>query len=411
MESSYLIALALIAASGFFSLFEGSLRSARMPRLKKEADDSARRGRAERYRRVQKAAENPGQYYAAARVWVCILRTVAVVLVIKTPVPLAIGTAALILAFLIIGDLIPRIIARIAPESIAAGIFPLFRLLALPLKPIFLLAETAAEKLRLGFLTTTGDSGMTEVELRHALIEGEKSGIVESKERTIVENVFYLGDRPLGAFMKHRSEVQWLDINALAEEIRAKVLENRDQRCFPVADGTLDEIIGMIFTEDVILDCASEAPAGLRAIMRKAQFAPETMPALKAFESFRQGQANFLFVMDEYGGFAGMVSLRALMEEIVGELAAPARQEEQAVKKADGSWIASGALHIDDAAELLSMPDLAACGDYHTLAGFVLSLAGELPAPGDSFEYQGYRFHILDMDGNRIDRIEIRKIV
>jgi putative hemolysin len=327
------------------------------------------------------------------------------------PLPLVFGIAALVLAFLIIGDLIPRIIARVAPERIAAGIFPLFRLLALPLKPVFLLAETAAEKLRLGFLTTTGDSGMTEVELRHALIEGEKSGIVESKERTIVENVLYLGDRPLGVFMKHRSEVQWLDINAPPEEIRAKVLEHREQRCFPVADDTLDEIIGSIYTEDVILDCASEAPEGLRAIMRKAQFAPETMPALKAFESFRQGQANFLFVMDEYGGFAGMVSLRALMEEIVGELAAPARQEEQAVKKADGSWIASGALHIDDAAELLSMPDLAACGDYHTLAGLVLSLAGELPAPGDSFEYQGYRFHVLDMDGNRIDRIEIRKIV
>jgi putative hemolysin len=210
--------------------------------------------------------------------------------------------------------------------------------------------------------------------------------------------------------MTHRSDIQWLDINTPPDELRAKVMEYRQQRCFPVADGTLDAIIGAAYPEDIIINFASPAPANLRSVMRKPLFAPETMPALKAFESFKRGKADFLFVMDEYGGFAGMVSVRDLMEEIVGELAASAGEEERAEQQADGSWLAGGGLNIDDAAELLSLPGLSAASDnYHTLAGFVLSLAGELPRPGDSFEYQGYRFTVMDMDGNRIEKIGITR--
>jgi len=228
----------------------------------------------------------------------------------------------------------------------------------------------------------------------------------------MVEGVFYLGDRPLGTFMTHRSDIQWLDVNDPPEEIRAKVLEHRSQRCFPIADGTLDAIIGAAYLEDIILDLSSNSPAGLRAIMKKALFAPETMPALKAFESFRRGKADFLLVMDEYGGFAGMVRVHDLMEEIVGELTAPgAGDAEETVRLEDGTWLADGALNIDDAAQLLSLPGLsAASGDYHTLAGFVLSLAGELPRAGDSFMYEGYRFTVVDMDGNRIDKLAIKNV-
>jgi putative hemolysin len=233
--------------------------------------------------------------------------------------------------------------------------------------------------------------------------------VVESKERTMVEGVFYLGDRPVGAFMTHRSEIEWLDINAPRQDIRAKVLEHRAQRCYPVADGALDKIIGAAYLEDVILDQIEGSPRGLRAVMKKAQFVPETMPALKTFEAFKRGEANFLFVMDEYGGFAGLISLRDLVEEIVGELSAPAPEEaEEIVKQDDGAWIASGSLNIDNAAKSLSLESLSAeHQDYHTLAGFVLSLAEEVPRPGAVFEYRGFRFKVLKMDGNRIDRVLI----
>jgi putative hemolysin len=397
----------LILTSGFFSLFEQALKivgkAAGKSRLHREAE---RRFMAARFWRITP------RICAAVIAGISTDRwTAAQSAAIPFFLPAAVCAAVLILAVLLLDSLM-SCIARRAAESIAAAL-PLFEIFALPLRPFYLLIHNVGQQLRKIFPVRAESPVMTEDDLRRALMEGEKSGIVESKERTMVEGVFYLGDRPLGTFMTHRSEIQWLDINAPPKDIRAKVLEYRHQRCFPVADGTLDAIVGAAYPEDIILD----APAGLRAIMKTALFAPETMPALKAFESFRRGKADFLFVMDEYGGFAGMVSVHDLMEEIVGELAAPVRAEEQAVRQKDGSWLAGGGLNIDEASALFSLPGLSAAPEasgsahsgYHTLAGFVLSLAGELPCPGDSFVYQGCRFTVVEMDGNRIEKIAVKK--
>ena len=432
----------LLPATGFFSLFEQALKAARKTGLLKEADDaekraSARRrgtvsylretGRAERFRRTLEAVENPDRHLVVTGFWIQSLRILAAVLAglgfgrwttlaspaMQTEPLYGMAYIALCIAVIVIASLIldnvAKNVARFAPERIAAALLTPVKAFALPLRPFLFFARKFGKLLRMVFPPKTDREGMTEDELRNALIEGEKSGIVESKERAMVEGVFYLGDRPLGVFMTHRSEVQWLDINTPAADVRAKVLEHKTQRCFPVADGTLDAIIGVAYREDIILDIASESPAGLRSIMKKASFAPETMTALKAFESFRRGEADFLFVMDEYGGFAGMVSAWSLMEKIVGELAAPVREEEQMVCNVDGSWVVSGGLNIDAISNKLSLPGLDASGDYHTLAGLVLSLAGELPSAGDSFMYRGYRFTVLDMDGNRIDKVGILK--
>ena len=434
---------ALIPASCFFSVFEHALKAARKPALLKRADDAERRAqskrpgsvarlretrRAENCRRVIKAAEAGDAQFVVTGFWINGLRILAAILagigvghfgvtgnaacitgnagpVIQVAAVLA-GMVFLILTL----DHVAKIVARFAPEAISTSLFTPVNLFALPLRPFLSLARKVGRWLRAAFPPKAGGEGMTEDELRHALIEGEKSGIVESKELAMVESVFYLGDRPLGVFMTHRSEVQWLDVNTPPQEMRAKVLEHRNQRCFPVVDGTLDAIIGAADREDIILDLSADPPAGLRATMKKASFAPETMPALKAFESFRRGEADALFVMDEYGGFAGMVSARSLMEKIVGELNPPAEAGEEAVRNDDGSWTANGSLNLDDTASLLNLPGLAGSGDYRTLAGLVLSLAGELPAPGDSFEYRGHRFTVLDMEGNRINKVGIVKV-
>ena len=420
---------ALILASGFFSLFEQALKTAGKPHLHAEAahaeKQATQRDAPRRRRLFLKAAEDSDRYFMAAHFWRITFRTFAAVIagmVLQSAAQLvflsaAVCAAVLIGVMLLLDNLIFRIARRTA-EGIAAAAFPLFELFTLPLRPFYTLIHNAGQRLRKVFPMEAQPPAMTEDDLRLALMEGEKSGIVESKERTMVEGVFYLGDRPLGAFMTHRSEVQWLDINAPLTDIRVKVLEYRHQRCFPVADGALDAIVGAVYPEDIILDAASGSPAELRAIMKTPLFAPETMPALKAFELFRRGKAYFLFVMDEYGGFAGMVSVLDLMEEIVGELTAPVRAEERAVRQEDGSWLASGGLNIDEAAALFSLPGLSAAmessggahGGYHTLAGLVLSIAGELPRSGDSFVYQDCRFTVLEMDGNRIEKIAVKKI-
>jgi putative hemolysin len=411
MEPAVIFAiLALIFASGFFSLCKQALRASRTQRLRKEALAGSTK-----YRRALEAAEDPRILYAAARLWICLTRILAAVLTgfsvapyPSVPAVLA-STAALSLAVISLGSLFPRLAAHAAPERITAALLPLWGVFALPLNPLYRIARRFGAFLR-PLLQADRRQGITEDELRLALMEGEKSGIVASRERTMVEGVFYLGDRPVGAFMTHRSEIQWLDANATAEDIRAKALEHRAQRCFPVADRTTDAIIGAAYLEDIIFDQTLASPRGLRAIMKKAQFIPETMPAIKAFESFKRGDANFLFVMDEYGGFAGIISVMDLVEEIVGELTAPRGEAEPVIRQEDGSWLADGSVNIDEAAEILALPGLAAeHGGWHTLAGFVLSLAGELPQTGESFTYQGYRFTVVDMDGNRIDKLLIRR--
>jgi putative hemolysin len=187
--------------------------------------------------------------------------------------------------------------------------------------------------------------------------------------------------------------------------------EHSSQGCFPVADGTLDEITGGAFLEDIFQALSEGLPQGLKPLIRKVPFIPETMSALKAFEAFKRGETDYLFVMDEYGGFAGLLSVRDLVEEIVGQFSKDETEEEGILPQDDGSWLADGSANIDDIAAILDLSSLTESHqDYHTLAGFILSLAGEIPKTAASFSYNGFNFKIVDMDGNRIDKVLISKI-
>jgi putative hemolysin len=228
----------------------------------------------------------------------------------------------------------------------------------------------------------------------------------------MVEGVFYLGDRPVETFMIHRSEIFWLDVNAGAETVRAEVIKNRDQGYFPVADGALDGIIGVAYMEDILLAFLEGPWQGLRAVMKEPRFVPETMSALKAFEAFRGRNEKYIFVMDEYGGFAGSLSVRDLVEGIVGQLTPSAPEEAAILPQEDGTWLVDGSVNIDELARTISLSSLVeehrnGRPEYHTLAGFILELAGEIPKTGAGFDYRGFRFKIVDMDGNRIDKVMI----
>ncbi|GHV52159.1 hypothetical protein AGMMS49579_08970 [Spirochaetia bacterium] len=411
-----LIILGIILAGGFFVLFDHALASSRKGRLRTLAEHPAR---AKKYSPALEAAEDPRLYFSISRIWVIFLRIFAGVWGGFTLIPprenglaVAVLIGCLTLTAILLGDFLPKLIALSAPEKICAACLPVIRFLALPCKPLLLLYEKSGALVRKLFrLDNDTGKGMTEDELRNALAEGEKSGVVESKERTMVEGVFYLGDRPSGAFMTHRSEIQWLDTNAGAEEIQAMARDHGAQGCFPVADGTLDEIIGGAFLGDILQALPNGFSQGLTPLIKKVPFIPETMSALKAFEAFKRGETDYLFVMDEYGGFAGLLSVRDLIEEIVGQLSKDEADEDGILPQGDGTWLADGSASIDDIAAVLGQSSLTeGHQDYHTLAGFILSLAGEIPKTAASFSSDGFNFKIVDMDGNRIDKVMISKI-
>jgi len=420
-----LLTFAFIILIGVFSLFDSALRLCRRTRLEKEES--------KRYKAVLKALENPHKLSLSCRLWSNILKVPLFfcALLITSEIfhfffknktlgffflTLWMVISAIIIGVIItlLADNLPKLLSSVMPEKIAAFLLPVMKFFSFFMLPFILPTLKFNSFTNSKIRSETDNINITEEELqdelRNTLIEGEKSGIVKRRERDMVEGVFYLGDRPVRAFMTHRSEIQLLDINAPYDEIRAKAVEYREQRCFPVVNASPDEIVGAVYTEDIILDYALNAPLGLRAIMKKAQFIPETMPAIKAFESFKQGQSYYLFVMDEYGGLAGLLSITSLVEEIVGELSISAASEEPLLKQEDGSFLADGTLNIDDAAKALELTGFEEEKDFHTLAGLVLHIAGELPRVGDSFNYQGYKFKVIDKDGNRIDKILVTKL-
>jgi putative hemolysin len=435
-----LVIFALVVLGGFFALVEMAFGSVRKGRLRSLAE-----GGDQGCLEALEAVDDSGLYLQVCRIWIAILWILAGVLggflvrptgdlpVENLPVgnlpartgawgnPVAVPVLILILclAVVILGIFVPRIIATAIPEKVIARFLPVVRLFSLPCKPLlgfYALINAAVQ--RLFHLDNAAETaGMTEDELRGALAEGEKSGVVESKERTMVEGVFYLGDRPAGVFMTHRSELDWIDIHAESRDIRDLILKKRDQGCFPVAEDTLDNILGALYRED-LLQALAEDPSreqrqdlgqDLKSLIRTVPFIPETMSALKAFEAFRRGNTNYLFVMDEYGGFSGILSVRNLIEEIVGELSAAAGEE---IRPHENGWIAGGSVNFDDAIRVLGLDNLAEEDhpDFHTLAGFILSITEEIPRPGARFVYGNYEFKILSMDGNRIDQVLISRL-
>jgi putative hemolysin len=224
--------------------------------------------------------------------------------------------------------------------------------------------------------------------------------------------------------MTHRSEIEWLDLDAGMDEVREKSLAHRAQGFFPVIRGTQDDIAGIVSVQDILIALMDGKEwKGLQAIMKKPRFIPETLSALKAFEAFRREDEYYLCVMDEYGGFAGSLRVRDLIEEIVGGLSGSPRDEDPVTLQEDGTWLADGSISMDELAEVPGLEDLAIKGsqgsqgipfrglpDYHTLAGFILKLAGDIPRTGESFSWENYRFTVLDLDGNRIDKVLISTV-
>jgi putative hemolysin len=403
--------------SGFFSAIETALLSSRKSKLRAKAlEENAN------YKKMLDIVEHPGSFLFILHAWIGLLRISAglvgglhisryLVTVFNDSafgphlrlLVLCITALFITLGAVFLGELIPRQIALAAPEKLLAGTLPFIKILGLFLRPLMIFAAKCSDLIYRVLHIKASEPGITEDELRLALMEGEKSGVVESEERTMVEGVFYLGDRPVGAFMTHRSDIAWLALDAGAEETRKAALENGVRQYFPIADGRLDEVVGIVSVRDILAALLEKPWRGFKAIMTPPRFIPETMSALKAFEVFKREKTDFLCVMDEYGGFAGALSVRDLIEEIVGEFEV---NKEEILPREDGSFSAGGGANIDDVAEALAV-DLPEHQEYHTLAGFILELAGEIPKPEAVFEWRGFRFKITAMDGNRIDKVTI----
>jgi len=270
---------------------------------------------------------------------------------------------------------------------------------------VWLLDGTSASIFRLLGLDREAESHVTAEELHLIVAEASSAGVIEESERAIISGVVRLADRPVREVMTPRTEVEWIDINADAEMIRAQIAAMPHTR-MPVADGSVDEIIGVIHSRDLVRILIDGGAIDLRAILRKGIFIPDHVDAMDALKALREAEVPMAFIHDEYGHFEGLVAPANLLAAIAGEFASD--QDEHTdppfVERDDGSWLISGTFPADTMADRLGI-HLPEDRDFATVAGFALWRLKHLPTTGESFVHKGWRFEVVDMDGRRIDKV------
>ena len=308
-------------------------------------------------------------------------------------------------ASLIVGELVPKQIALRNPEVIALKVAPAMTVLAKLSLPLVFLLDVSGR----GILWLLGHRGkkedkITEDEIRTLIVEAENAGVLEPGEKEMIAGVMRLGDRPVGAVMTPRREVDMIDLSDDPTDIRQIFTESPHSR-LPAYDDDRDHPIGIIQAKDLLNAYMSGDAPDIRSLVREAPVIPESADARDVVAILKDSPVHMGLVYDEYGAFQGVVTSADILESIVGGFKTeegPA--EEAAVQRDDGSYLISGWMPVDEFADLLSIP-IPDIRSHHTVAGFVLQDFGSLPDVGASFTRDGWRFEVIDMDGRRIDKI------
>ncbi|CAN5281234.1 hemolysin family protein [soil metagenome] len=317
-------------------------------------------------------------------------------------------------ASLVIGELVPKQIALRAPERIAAVAAGPVLTLAWGCAPVvWLLDSSSALLFRLMRLDRTTEEHVTAEELHLIVAEASKSGVIEEHERSIISGVVRLADRPVREVMTPRTDVEWIDATLSdrgeEEAVRAALMVASHSR-LPVAEGSVDKVIGVVQARDVAIALFRGERLDLRALMRAAPVVLDQIDAMDALDALRQAEVPMALIHDEYGHFEGIVTPADLLAAIAGEFVSNADPHEQpsVVEREDGSLLVAGHMAADALAERLCI-DLPEDRDYATVAGLALAKFRHLPGEGEHFVEQGWRFEVVDLDGRRIDKLLVSR--
>ena len=420
-----LIILALVALNGVFAMSELAIVSARKARL----EAMARTGRAGARAALALAAD-PGKFLSTVQIGITLIGVLAgaysgaslghptaarlEALGLGHNAAETVGFALVIglttFASLIIGELVPKQIALRSPEPIAAALAVPMTWLARFTKPIvWLLDSTSRLAFRLLGLSRDSEDQVTAEELHLIVAEASKSGVIEEHERSIISGVVRLADRPVREVMTPRTDVDWLDVGLDDAGIRARILETTHSR-LPVAEGSIDAVIGVVQARDIAAALFRGETLDLAKLMRKAPVVIDQIDAMDALDALRRAEVPIALIHDEYGQFEGIVTPANLLAAIAGEFVSDADEEEgpSVVERDDGSLLVAGTASADVLAERLGI-DLPEDRDYATVAGLALAVLRRLPAEGESFVEQGWRFEVVDLDGRRIDKLLVSR--
>jgi putative hemolysin len=314
---------------------------------------------------------------------------------------------------LIFGELVPKHLALNNAETIASSVAQPMRLLSVIASPlVFILSRSTEAVLWVMRVKESKEPPVTEEEIKIMLEEGTEAGIFEQAEMSMVEGVFDLGDRRVESLMTHRSDVIALDLNdPVSDNLQKMIRSGRSN--FPAFEGDLDHIVGMVSVKDVLAGMVEGGTPDIRATVTKPLFAPEAIPVLKLLELFKGTGLHIALVTDEYGGIQGVISLHDILEAIVGNVHTFGEPVDiPIVVRDDGSWLINGDTPIEDIKKTLSVDTFPEedQGHYRTIAGLILFVLQRIPKTGNHIEIGGLRYEVVDMDGNRIDKVLVTRV-
>jgi putative hemolysin len=416
-----LIILVLIAVNGVLAMSELAIVSSREARLKAMARSGSNGAKCA----LELAAE-PGRFLSTVQTGITLIsiingafsgaslgepvaeRLQLAGLSESSAHTLGFGVVVVLITFisLVIGEIVPKQIALRSPEPLAVAVSRPMKWLARITAPfVWLLDRSSAAIFRLFGLDRESKNQVTAEELHLVVAEAQNAGVLEESERAIISGIVRLADRPVREVMTPRTEIDWIDSSATEEEMREALLATPHSRVV-VAEGSVENVVGVIQIRDVVAALLEGRPLQLTQLCRSAPVIPDLMDAMDALAVLRSADVPLALVNDEYGHLDGIVTPGSILAALAGTFAHDIEQGEEPplVEREDGSWLVSGAANADLLADRLgvNMPE---DRDFSTVAGFALWVLKHLPEVGEKFRHDGWSFEIIDMDGRKIDKL------
>ncbi|HMG81547.1 MAG TPA: hemolysin family protein [Ferruginibacter sp.] len=420
--SEVVILLLLILLNGLFVMSEIALVSARKPRLEAMANKGDAKAKA-----ALELAEDPEKFLSVAQIGITLISIftgvysgekfggylkpyllhIHVYLLQQYAADISTGFVVIIVTFvsIILGELIPKRFGMLRAEPIARFVAGPMNLLSTIVHPIVWL---------LTFLTnitikvfnvqkTTPDNSVTDDEIKALISEGTEQGSIEEEEKDIIERILHLGDRNITSIMTHRTDIIWFDMSDTVQMVKDK-FEQIPYSTYPVCDKQIDDIKGIIYIKDLL---KVSPQMQLKDLAKPALFVPDNNTSYQLLEKIKQKRIHSCFVINEYGTMEGMITLNDILEAIVGDLPQTGQDEYEVTERADGTFLIDAQIPFYDFLTHFNKADWMNEGEqeFDTLAGFVLHQLERIPRTSDKFEWRGFTFEIVDMDGQRIDKL------
>ncbi|NLG19135.1 MAG: HlyC/CorC family transporter [Fibrobacter sp.] len=417
------IIFVLILFNGFFAMSEIAIISARKPRLQQKAKKGSAGAKA-----ALELATSPTRFLSSIQVGITTIgvltgafggATIAwqlqsLIINIKPLAPYSESISLVLVVVgisyftLILGELVPKRLALRDPEQISVVISRPMNFISTVATPFIKLlsfsTDTALHFLRARTSTTPL---ITQEEITNAIDMGTKAGLVEPDEQRMITRVFEFGDRQAHSIMTPRTEVIWLDTVDSFEENLKSIKETPHSR-YPVVREDPDVIVGIINARDLLKFAANPSQMKLERYLHSPLYIPEHMPILKVLELFRRHPLHFAVVIDEYGGFSGIITPIDLLQAIVGELPAEEEPRVPAIsKEIDGYWIIDGSLPIQEFKVHFNVSDMPEEQRYGTISGFSMMMLGHVPKTGDRFSWNGYDFQVTEMSNHTVSKLRV----